>query len=76
MRMTTIARFMQMNGAISGWRDGVRWLRLPAGKTGAMTTVLGYQNTSRGGLRICSTVSGGVGGYKLRDAHASSCSAR
>lgn len=76
MRIKTIAQFMQMNGAISGWRDGVRWLRLPGRSNSATTTLLSCQSVGQGGLKICSTVTGGAVGYRLRDAHASSGFAR
>jgi hypothetical protein len=56
MRISVIARFMQMNGAISGWRDGIHWFRLPGGKTPTIGNVFGYRYIGRSGLRIASTV--------------------
>ena len=77
MRMTTIAGFMKMNGAVSGWRDGVRWLRLPSRKVDTIGKALDYRTIGRSGLRICSTVLGGEPVHgKLRDAHASGGIAR
>ena len=72
MRIATIARFMQMNGAITGWRDRLRWFQLPR-RNGAMVgNAFGYRLIGRGGLRIVSTV---VAGDALKkragDAHAS-----
>lgn len=76
MRMATIARFMQMNGAVTGWRDGVRWMRLPSRKVGTVGPLLDYRTIGRGSLRVCSTVLGGASVPKLRDAHASGGIAR
>ena len=72
MRISSIAQFMQLNGSISGWRDGFRWLRLPDRQTKTIGNVFGYRYIGRGGLRISSTV---VSGDALRkrvagDSHA------
>ncbi|MEI6148352.1 MAG: hypothetical protein WCS01_04590 [bacterium] len=73
MKMATIARFMQMNGAITGWRDGgFHWLRLPQGSPATLGTALGLRQAEHRGLRIvstavCTTPPGGTG----KSAHAS-----
>lgn len=56
MRISRIARFMQMNGAITGWREGIRWFRLPGRRTAVIGDVFGYRFIGRGGLRIARTV--------------------
>lgn len=56
MRMSTIAQFMQMNGSITGWRDGgVRWLRLPQRRLATLGAIPGVRHAGRQGLRIAST---------------------
>jgi hypothetical protein len=77
MRVSLVARFMQMNGAITGWRDGIHWLRLPTKKTTLIGNVFGYRYIGRGGPRIASTVvSGGTAGKLAGEAHAPGSSAR
>lgn len=70
MKMSTITSFMQMNGAITGWREGIRWLRLPTRRADTIESVFGSRFVGRGGLRISSTVVSGDGLRKLREAHA------
>lgn len=56
MRMSTIAQFMKMNGAITGWRDRrFHWLRLPGGQASAVGSGLGLRQAENRGLRIAST---------------------
>jgi hypothetical protein len=57
MRMSMIAQFMKMNGAITGWRDGgFHWLRLPHGRPATLGSALGLRQAEHRGLRIASTV--------------------
>ena len=56
MALSTIARFMQMSGAITGQRDGVHWLRLPRRPPPSDGNIFGYRFIGRSGLRIASTV--------------------
>jgi hypothetical protein len=56
MKISTFARFMQLNGILSGGRDSMRWLRLPGHRDTSVGNVLGYQHIGRGGLKISSTV--------------------
>ena len=56
MRGSALARFMELGGSITGWRDSVRWLKLPGRKSLEVGSVLGYRHIGRNGLRIASTV--------------------
>jgi hypothetical protein len=71
MRMSTIALYMQMNGSITGRREGLRWLRLPRKRLDTLGMVPGGRHLSRGGLRIASTAVRGKAGRQPESSHAS-----
>lgn len=78
MRMSTIARFMQMNGSITGWREGgFRWLRLPRRRPESLGAALGLRQPEHRGLRIASTVVCTTPPARMgKNAHASGGAAR
>jgi hypothetical protein len=56
MRLSMVARFMQLNGAITGWREGgIRWLQVSQRTPVTLASVLGGQHYGRQSPRIAST---------------------
>jgi len=70
MSMSMFARFMQMNGSISGWRDQISWLKVTRREADMIESLFGTRHVGRGGLRIASTVVSTDAMRRLRTIHA------
>lgn len=75
MRMSQIALYMQMSGAVTGRGAGLRWLKLPRKRPCLPSMMPGLRYLSRGELRIASTAVRGRAGRKPGGVNASAGSA-
>lgn len=53
-RSTTI--FMQLNGAITGWKNAFAWMRVPRRGAETVGNLLDFRRVGGAGARIASTV--------------------